>query len=407
MPLSAEDFQELLEQLKAHPEWQEALRRLLWAESLAELTNLLRLLIESTQRVHEVAHRFVEAQQQTDLLLTRLTDAVIRLAEAQARGEERVVRLEEAIARLVETQTRLEERVDRLEEAVARLIEAQTRTEERLARLEERVDRLEEAVARLIEAQTRTEERLARLEERVDRLEEAVARLIEAQTRTEERLARLEERVDRLEEAVARLIEAQTRTEERVSRLEEAVARLIETQARLEEQVAILIQTQEQILQRLEHLEGIKREFEAYKAMFGATLEEEAEAMVRWVLEQKGYRPIGPGYPLTLPVYEEGEKGEVDVVIPLQTPDQRIVWAIVEAKARQSPRAIQAWANRIRSEGFRKRLAEAGVSGPYLAYAYGIRVDPACERIAEAMGIGLVTGRGERVPPAEEIAAAS
>ncbi len=379
MPLSAEDFQELLEQLKAHPEWQEALRRLLWAESLAELTNLLRLLIESTQRVHEVAHRFVEAQQQTDLLLTRLTDAVIRLAEAQARGEERVVRLEEAIARLVETQTRLEERVDRLEEAVARLIEAQTRTEERLARLEERVDRLEEAVARLIEAQTRTEERLARLEERVDRLEEAVARLIEAQTRLEER----------------------------VSRLEEAVARLIETQARLEEQVAILIQTQEQILRRLEHLEGIKREFEAYKAMFGATLEEEAEAMVRWVLEQKGYRPIGPGYPLTLPVYEEGEKGEVDVVIPLQTPDQRIVWAIVEAKARQSPRAIQAWANRIRSEGFRKRLAEAGVSGPYLAYAYGIRVDPACERIAEAMGIGLVTGRGERVPPAEEIAAAS
>ena len=351
MPLSAEDFQELLEQLKAHPEWQEALRRLLWAESLAELTNLLRLLIESTQRVHEVAHRFVEAQQQTDLLLTRLTDAVIRLAEAQARGEERVVRLEEAIARLVETQTRLEERVDRLEEAVARLIEAQTRTEERLARLEERVDRLEEAVARLIEAQTRLEER--------------------------------------------------------VSRLEEAVARLIETQARLEEQVAILIQTQEQILQRLEHLEGIKRELEAYKAMFGATLEEEAEAMVRWVLEQKGYRPIGPGYPLTLPVYEEGEKGEVDVVIPLQTPDQRIVWAIVEAKARQSPRAIQAWANRIRSEGFRKRLAEAGVSGPYLAYAYGIRVDPACERIAEAMGIGLVTGRGERVPPAEEIAAAS
>ncbi len=295
MPLSAEDFQELLEQLKAHPEWQEALRRLLWAESLAELTNLLRLLIESTQRVHEVAHRFVEAQQQTDLLLTRLTDAVIRLAEAQARGEERVVRLDEA----------------------------------------------------------------------------------------------------------------QTRLEERVSRLEEAVARLIETQARLEEQVAILIQTQEQILRRLEHLEGIKREFEAYKAMFGATLEEEAEAMVRWVLEQKGYRPIGPGYPLTLPVYEEGEKGEVDVVIPLQTPDQRIVWAIVEAKARQSPRAIQAWANRIRSEGFRKRLAEAGVSGPYLAYAYGIRVDPACERIAEAMGIGLVTGRGERVPPAEEIAAAS
>ncbi|HXF68974.1 MAG TPA: hypothetical protein VNK89_04140 [Thermoflexus sp.] len=330
MPFSAEDFQDLLEQLKAHPEWQETLRRLLWAESMAELTSLLRLLVESLQRAHEVAHRFVEAQQQTDALLTRLTDAVIRLAEAHARGEERI----------------------------------------------------------------------ARLEESQRRLGEAVTRLIEAQTH-------LEERVDRLEEAVTRLIEAQTRTEERVSRLEEAVTRLIEAQARLEEQVAILVQTQEQILRRLEHLEGIQREFEAYKAMFGATLEEEAEAMVRWVLEQKGYRPIGQGYPLTLPVYEEGEKGEVDAVIPLQTPDQRIVWAVVEAKARQSPRAIQAWANRMRSEGFRKRLAEAGVPGPYLVYAYGIRVDPACERMAEALGIGLVTGRGERVPPAEEIAAAS
>lgn len=141
--------------------------------------------------------------------------------------------------------------------------------------------------------------------------------------------------------------------------------------------------------------------------MFGATPEEETEAMVRWVLEQKGYRAISPGYPLALPIYGEGEKGEVEVVIPLQAPDQRIVWAVVEAKARQSPRAIQAWANRIRSEGFRKRLAEAGVSGPYLVYAYGIRVDPTCESAAEALGIGLVTGRGERVPPKEEIPIAS
>ncbi|WP_376791868.1 hypothetical protein [Thermoflexus sp.] len=69
MPLSAEDFQDLLEQLKAHSEWQGALRRLLWTESLAELTNLLRLFVESLQRVREVAHRFVEAQQQTDALL--------------------------------------------------------------------------------------------------------------------------------------------------------------------------------------------------------------------------------------------------------------------------------------------------------------------------------------------------
>ncbi|WP_376791869.1 hypothetical protein [Thermoflexus sp.] len=103
-------------------------------------------------------------------------------------------------------------------------------------------------------------------------------RLAEAHARGEERLARLEERVDRLEGAVARLIEAQ---------------------ARLEEQVARLVRTQGQILRRMEHREGIKKALESSTAIFGATLEE-AGAMVRWVLEQKGYRPIGQGYPLTL-----------------------------------------------------------------------------------------------------------
>jgi len=269
--------------------------------------------------------------------------------------------------------------LNRLIEATIRLAEAQTHTEERLARLEEAQARTEERLARLAEAQARTEERLTRLEE-------AMARLAEAQARTEERVARLEEGQRRLEEALARLAEAQARTEEQVARL---------------------IQTQEHILQRLDRLEGMRREFESYKAMFGATLEEEAESMVRWVLEQKGYRAIGQGHPVILPVYEEGEKGEVDAVIPVQAPDRRILWAVVEAKARQSPRSIQAWANRMRSEGFRKRLAEAGVTGPYLVYAYGIRVDPSCEAMAEQMGIGLVTGRGERVPPAEEIPAVS
>ncbi len=98
---------------------------------------------------------------------------------------------------------------------------------------------------------------------------------------------------------------------------------------------------------------------------------------------------------------------EVDAVIPVQAPDQRILWAVVEAKARQSPRAIQAWANRMRSEGFRKRLAEAGITGPCLVYTYGIHADPSCEVMAEQMGIALVTGRGERAPPTEEIPAVS
>ncbi len=382
MPFQEEDFQELLEQLQQRPEWQDALRRLLLMEPMKELVSVLHTLAGTLRQMHELLRSIVASQEQNALLMGRFIEVVTRGAEVQGLVGERLSRLEEGQRRL--------------EEAMARLAEAQARTEEQ-------VGRLEEAMARLMEAQACTEERVGRLEEGQRRLEEAMARLAEAQARTEERVDRLEEGQRRLEEAMARLAKAQARTEERVGRLEEAMARLMEAQARTEEQMAALIRTQERVERRLSDLEGLKREFESYKAMFGATLEEEAEAMVRWVLEQKGYRPIGPGYPLILSAYEEGEKSEIDAVIPVQAPDQRILWVVVEAKARQSPRAIQAWANRMRSEGFRKRLAAAGAPGPYLVYAYGIRVDLSCEVMAKQAGIGLVTGRGERVAPAAEI----
>ncbi len=120
-------------------------------------------------------------------------------------------------------------------------------------------------------------------------------------------------------------------------------------------------------------------------------MEEEAEDWVCYLLEEKGYQI------LEAPVQVRMD-GEIDVAIPAAR-DGQVIWAIVEAKTRLSRRAIEDWANRMRSEGYRRRLTQQGVPGPYLVYVYGLRVDAGCDAAAHRFGIGLITGRGERVPP--------
>ena len=95
--------------------------------------------------------------------------------------------------------------------------------------------------------------------------------------------------------------------------------------------------------------------------------------------------------------------GEVDVVMLLEDPQGNRVWALVEAKARLSRRQVQDWAQQMKSEGWQMRLAAHGVPGPYLVYIYGIRVDESAIEAAKRHGIGLLTGRGERVAPRELI----
>ena len=246
---------------------------------------------------------------------------------------------------LAEAQARTEERVTRLEEAIVRLAEAQARTEER-------VGRLEEAVARLAEAQARTEERVGRLEEAV---------------------ARLDERVTRLEEAVAKLAEAQARTEERVSRLEEAVARLAIGLEKLRQEVGQLSNT------------------------VGATAEEEAVSVLLAVLRDKGLEPLDEPTSVTV------DGREVDLVVPVRTPTGEVLWVLVDVKLRLSPNHIRDWSQRVFSEGFRRQLREAGVSGPYVVYSYGLRILLGVPDAARTWRVGLLTPRGESVSPPEPV----
>ncbi|MDR7416588.1 MAG: hypothetical protein QN193_10490 [Armatimonadota bacterium] len=225
----------------------------------------------------------------------------------------------------------------------------------------------------------------------VRELGQEIRRLVEAHRRAEERLARLEEAQIRAEERLTRLEEAQIRTEERLRRLEEAVAQLVEVQRRFEERLERVEARLERVEVRLDRVEDRLGRLEA---VIGPTVEAEAEGILRMVLQDKGYRMLTEPVSLAL-------NGEVDVAVRVVDPAGRELTAVVEAKARQSWRAVEAWASRMRSEGFQRRLAAVGFPGPYLVYAYGIRVDASAERAAQQFGIGLLSGQGERVVPEE------
>ena len=315
------------------------------AFTVSDFSDLVRLLAEHPEWQVEL-RRLILTE---DLL--KLPAIVQDLAEAQRRTEEQVGKLAGAVGHL-------EERVTRLEVAVAELAEAQRRTEEQVGKLagavghlEERVTRLEAAVAELAEAQRRSEERLSRLEA-------VVAELAEAQRRGEERMARLEA-------VVAELAEAQRRTEERVARLEAG-------------------------------MEAMGR----FQAALGATIEEEAESVLLTMLEEKGYRLLGEPSTLTL-------DGEIDIVVPVQDPSGTTLWVIVEVKTRLSRRVVQDWAQRMRSAGWQERLRAVGISGPYMVYIFGIRMDQHTVEAVREQGIGLLTGRGERIPPRDILPALS
>ncbi|MBM3145903.1 MAG: hypothetical protein FJ010_13240, partial [Chloroflexi bacterium] len=135
---------------------------------------------------------------------------------------------------------------------------------------------LPQVVRELAEAQRELAAAQARTEQRVEELAEAQRELAAAQVRTEQR--------------VEELAEAQKRSEDRLSRVEAAVEKLAIAQARTETELRDL------------------------SNRVGSTEEEEAEGVLRVVLEAKGYRLVGEPFNLRM-------DGDVDVVLPLEDAD--------------------------------------------------------------------------------------
>ncbi|MGQ9737790.1 MAG: hypothetical protein ACUVRT_07735, partial [Armatimonadota bacterium] len=193
----------------------------------------------------------------------------------------------------------------------------------------------------------------------------------------------------RTDEHLEELAEAQRRTDEHLEELAEA-------QRRTQEEFYAYRASTDMRLDRLERrVDNLASQVGQLVNIIGATLEEEAQASVATLIRYKGYKAEQDGYPVRI-----DSVGEIDVVLPVESPSGERMTVVAESKARLSRRAVTDWANRMKSPDFRHRLKEAGVPGPYLVYMYAIRVDPAALDEARKMGIGVMSGRGELVEPA-------
>ncbi len=160
--------------------------------------------------------------------------------------------------------------------------------------------------------------------------------------------------------------------------LPQLVRELVEAQKRTEQRVDRLAEEQQKLWVAVGGLQRI----------IGASVEDEAAGVAEVVLRRKGYRILQPGFSLPL-------DGEIDVVLPLEDATGQRIWAMVEAKARLTARDVRAWSQRMRDRVWQERLKEKGFPGPYLVYAYGIRIDLGALETAEKEGIGLLKGDGE------------
>ncbi|GIV18261.1 MAG: hypothetical protein KatS3mg023_0012 [Armatimonadota bacterium] len=462
MPFTISDFEDLVRLLREHPEWCERLRSVILPEGVFAPAQLVQEHDEAIRRIEQAVAELAELQRRADERfeafreemregLRELRESVQRLTEAQKRTDEQMAefreaqkRIDERFLELREAQQRTDERLSALSESTERrfaeLREAQQRTDERLAALSESTERrfaelreaqqhtdeqlaslraefydfrasTEQRFLELREAQQRTDERLSALSESTER---RFAELREAQQRTDEQLASLRaEFYDfraSTEQRFLELREAQQRTDERLAALSESTERrfaeLREAQQHTDEQLASLRAefydfraSTEQRFDRLEsRVDNLYSEVGRLTNIIGASLEEEAQASVAALMRQKGFKAPAEGYPVRL----DGA-GEIDVVLPVETPDGEKLTVVAESKARLSRRAVLDWANRMHSSDFRRRLKEAGVPGPYLVYTYAIRVDPAALDAAREAGIGVMSGRGVLVEPREPL----
>jgi hypothetical protein len=170
MAFTVRDYQDLVQLLAKHPEWQAELRRLLLADDFLALPAIVRDLAQAQKRTEQRVAELAEAQKRSEERLTRLETAVAQLAEAQQRTEQRV-------AELAEAQKRSEERLTRLEIAVAELADAQKRTEQHLEQLVLHVDQLAQAQQRVWDKLGRLDGRMLEAEYR-DKIAAYLSRLL-------------------------------------------------------------------------------------------------------------------------------------------------------------------------------------------------------------------------------------
>jgi len=183
-------------------------------------------------------------------------------------------------------------------------------------------------------------------------------------------------------------------------RLPATVDRLATDQERLEATVARLAAGQEQLFAGQEQLfagqAALRKEVGSLSNTIGGTAEEDAADVVCYVARQRGYVLDGEPTPVDL----DGD-GELDLWVRARDRDGKEMSILVEAKVRLRAREVRAWAVHHGDPRFRESLERVGIDGPYVPYAFGIRISTEARDAARVVGVGVLSIRGEDVAPAE------
>jgi hypothetical protein len=186
---------------------------------------------------------------------------------------------------------------------------------------------------------------------------------------------------------------------EELLNLPQLVAQLVEIQRQQAQELeAMRSEFRTEIGALRSELEATRSEFRTELARFttklGLEIEEEASETLLWVMEQKGWQLVEGPYTLAM-------NGEVDVVAVFANDQGQRITVLMEVKLRLNRRTVDAWANRVRSEGFLRRLQRHGLTPPYWIYLFGFRIDRTAAKRAEQRQVGVMTARGEMFPPVE------
>jgi len=337
MAITTSDLPELVRLLQQHPEWREALRLILLGEELLNLPQLVNQLIQGQQEIVSVLQE------------------VVRILQ----------RHERQISQLIEGQQRHSEEIAEMRAVLTQVLEVQRRHSEAIERLTETQQRHSELIEQLIATQQRHSE------------------LIEQLIATQQRHS----------EEIAEMRAVQQRHAEAILRLEETQQRLIQEFEALRQEVrAEIREVREELREVREEVKELRSEMGRMTQTLGLTMEEHAEDVLITVMERKGWRLIRGPNSLSL-------DGEIDLIAVFEdeTGQQRTV--LMEVKLRLSRREVEAWADRVRSEGFIQQLQEHGFAAPYHPYVFGFRIDVAADEMARRRRMGLMTSRGEIVEP--------
>jgi Holliday junction resolvase-like predicted endonuclease len=148
----------------------------------------------------------------------------------------------------------------------------------------------------------------------------------------------------------------------------------------------------EEIREVREEVRELRSEMGRMTQTLGLTMEEHAEDVLITVMERKGWRLIRGPNSLSL-------DGELDLIAVFEDEMGQQRTVLMEVKLRLSRREVEAWTDRVRSEGFLQQLQEQGFAAPYHPYLFGFRIDVAADEMARRRRMGLMTSRGEIVEP--------